>query len=71
MTDYLTFSDAIKNRRLDEFVEQEEMRGIGLANAKDLDRAFCAASQPITQKQPTGRTSRSPSRDGSAGKRTR
>lgn len=67
----LTLSEALRSGRLQDFIAQEEARGIGPVNAKKLDRALRAAGQPTTQKQSANRTSRSPSRDGSRGKRTR
>ncbi len=68
---YITLREALETGRLADFVQQEECRGVGPASVKDLDQALRAASQPATPKQSAGRTSRSLSHDGSAGKRTR
>lgn len=64
----LTLADALREGRLDEFIAQEEARGVGAADKADLDRALEAL---IKQPQSEDRTSRSASPDGSTGKRTR
>lgn len=64
----LSLSEAMKTGRLAEFVAQEEARGIGPANRADVDAAL---AKLIRQPQPANRTSRSASRGGSTGKRTR
>ena len=58
----LTLSEARKTGRLQEFIAQEEARGIGPAEKRDLDRLIATAVKP---KQSKGRTSRSASDDGS------
>lgn len=60
----LTLSEAIRNRRLTEFVAQEEARGIGPAERKKLDKAIEGL---IKQPQSKDQTLRSPSDDGSHG----
>lgn len=64
----ITLAEALKEGRLHEFVAQEEARGVGPAGRDDLDRALGAV---IRQPQSEDRTSRSASRGGSTGKRTR
>lgn len=64
----LTLADAVKSGRLTEFIAQEEQRGVGPINRAALDRAV---AKIVKAPQSIGRTSRSPSRDGSSGKRTR
>lgn len=64
----ITLAEALKEGRLHEFVAQEEARGVGPAERGDLDRALEAV---IRQPQSADRTSRSASRGGSTGKRTR
>lgn len=66
----LTLSDVLKAgdskaERLQEFIRQEESRGVGSANTADLELAIKLLA---TSKPPAGRTSRSPARDGSSGK---
>jgi hypothetical protein len=62
----LTLSEALKTGQIAEFVKQEEARGIGPADRKKLERAIKqVATTPLKR---SGRTSRSPSRDGSNGK---
>lgn len=68
MADRLTLAHALKNGRLDEFVAQEEARGIGPANRKSFDEAIKKLATTITPPRSKGRTSRSASRDGSSGK---
>jgi hypothetical protein len=61
----LSLSDAIKSKRLQDFIAQEEKRGIGPADSKELDKAIkLLATQPRSEDQ----TSRSTSRGGSRGK---
>jgi hypothetical protein len=62
----LTLTDAIKSGRLQEFVSQEENRGIGPVDRRKLDAAIKRlATTPLKS---AGRTSRSSSGDGSSGK---
>lgn len=61
----LTLSEAIKTKRLQEFIAQEEARGVQPADLKKFDKL---AARLIKEKPPKGRTSRSPSRAGSTGK---
>lgn len=61
----LTLSEAIRRGRLDEFIAQEEARGVGPIDKAELDAALAKA---IKSPQSADRTSRSPSRDGSTGK---
>jgi hypothetical protein len=64
----LTLSEAVKTGRLQEFIDQEEARGIGSIARSELDRTLAAMLKaPRLEDQ----TSRSPSRDGSTEKRTR
>jgi hypothetical protein len=58
----MTLLEAIKLGRLQEFVRQQEERGIVIPEA-DLDAAIESAIKPPLSKR---RTSSSPSRDGSA-----
>ena len=60
----LSLSEAIKLGRLEEFIAQAERDGVGPANEADFDRAV---RRLATQRQSEGRTSRSPSDDGSTG----
>lgn len=62
----LTLSDAIKTGKLQEFIKQEEARGIGPAQSRDLEKAIKIISTTPTQSE--DRTSRSPSRAGSSEK---
>jgi len=64
----LGLTQALREGRLREFIAQEEARGVGPADLRDLDRALAAV---ITTPQSADRTSRSPSGGGSTGKRTR
>lgn len=64
----MTLAEALSSGRLDEFIAQEEARGVGPADKAGLDRALAAL---IKQPQSEDRTSRSASPDGSTGKRTR
>jgi hypothetical protein len=62
----MTLSNALKSGRLREFIEQEEARGIGPANTKEVDAAIKALAATLPQSE--DRTSRSSSDDGSNGK---
>lgn len=64
----LTLAEALKTGRLQDFIAQEEARGIGAASRKDFDRLIGAAVRPPPE---ADQTSRSPSNDGLTGKRTR
>ena len=64
----LTLAEAIKNGRLQDFIAQEETRGIGPVGRAELDLAIAAL---IKAPQSEDQTSRSPSGGGSTGKRTR
>jgi hypothetical protein len=64
----LTLSEAVKTGRLQEFIAQEEARGIGSIDRADLDRAL---AKVIKAPRSEDQTSHSPSRDGSTGKQTR
>lgn len=64
----ITLADAVRTGRLDEFIAQEEARGVGPADTADLGRALEAL---IKQPQSEDQTSRSASPDGSTEKRTR
>ena len=64
----LTLKKALKSNLLEEFIAQEEARGIGGANKADFEAALRAVAKPP---QSEDQTSRSPSGDGSTGKRTR
>lgn len=64
----LSLSEALKADRLQEFIAQEEKRGVGPANQKQFDRAVKAiATRPRSEDQ----TSRSRAPGSSTGKRTR
>lgn len=60
----ISLRTAIRDGRLDEFVQQEEARGVGPASREDLDAAL---ARLIKSEQSEDRTSRSPSGDGSDG----
>jgi len=64
----LTFSEAVKTGKLQEFIVQEEARGVGPVDRAEFDRVL---ANVIKAPQSEGQTSRSPSRGGSTGKRTR
>lgn len=64
----LTLAEAIKTGRLRDFVAQEEARGIKAANANAYARAL---ETIIKAPQEEDQTSRSLSRGGSSGKKTR
>ncbi len=61
----LSLSKAIKNRRLQDFIAQEEARGIKPASEQELMATIGAAIKPP---QLEDQTSRFPSRDDSSGK---
>lgn len=61
----LTLSQALEESRLSEFVEQEEKRGIGPADRKELKRLLRRAAK---SRQSEDQTSRSACGDGSSGK---
>lgn len=61
----LTLSEAIKTGRLQDFIAQEEARGVEPVTGSELDRALKTVIKPP---QSEDRTSRSASRDGSTGK---
>ena len=58
----LSLSDALKEGRLDEFIAQEEARGVGPIDRADFDAAL---AKVVKAPQSKGRTSRSSSGDGS------
>ena len=64
----LTLSKALKECRLEEFIQQEEARGVKPVKSSKLDHAL---SRVIKSGQSEDQTSRSASRDGSTGKQTR
>ena len=64
----LTLKDAIKAGNLEAFIAQAEADGVGKADAKRMYAALTEAAKPQQSKR---QTSRSPSGDGSRGKRTR
>jgi hypothetical protein len=61
----LTLSTAIKTKRLQEFIAQEEARGVPPANLKEFQDL---AKRLIKDTPQAGQTSRSPGRGGSSGK---
>lgn len=61
----LTLAKAISEGRLDEFVAQEEARGVGPISEAKFDET---ASTVIRAPQSGDQTSGSPRRDGSSGK---
>jgi hypothetical protein len=64
----LTLKDAIKAGNLEAFIAQAEAEGVGAADAK---RMFATLSEAAKPQQSKRQTSRSPTGDGSHGKRTR
>jgi hypothetical protein len=64
----LTLKDAIRDKRLAEFIAQEEARGLSHADIAKLEAALAAAIKPQRSKS---QTSRSRAGDSSPGKRTR
>ena len=61
----LTLAYALKRGRLEEFIAQEEARGVGPADMAKLDALLRTASRP---QQSEDRTSHSRGRGGSTGK---
>lgn len=61
----LSLSQAIREKRLDEFIEQAEASGIGPVATAKLDRAL---AKVITSPPEGDQASGSPRRDGSSGK---
>ena len=66
--DRLTLTKALKTGRLEAFVSEQEMANPAGADAKTFTKTMKAAVKPQQSKR---QTSRSPSSDGSRGKRTR
>lgn len=64
----INLKEAIAEGRLDEFVQQAEASGVGPISQADFD---AAATKVIKSGQSEDQTSRSVSRGGSTGKRTR
>jgi hypothetical protein len=64
----LTLAAALKSDRLDDFIAQEEARGVGPIDRAELDHAL---AKMIKAPQSKDQTSHSPLRDDSTGKRTR
>lgn len=68
----LTLRDAVASGRLEDFIRQEEARGVGPADTREFDAAVvsCAVGtrDTITPPRSAGQTSHSPSRGGSVGK---
>jgi hypothetical protein len=62
----LTLTEAIKTDRLREFIKQEEARGVGPAQSRDVDKAIKILATTPTQSG--DRTSHPTSRGGSRGK---
>lgn len=60
----ISLSQAIKEGRLSDFVDQAERDGIGPADRGMFDAIVKRSTEP----QPSDRTSRSPARGGSRGK---
>jgi hypothetical protein len=61
----LTLSEALRTKRLQEFIAQEEACGVASAKLKEFEDL---AARLIKDTQPANQTSRSPGRDGSIGK---
>lgn len=64
----LSLAEAQRLGRLDEFIAQEEARGIGPIERADFDAAL---AKVVKEPRSKSRTSRSASRDGSSGTETR
>jgi hypothetical protein len=64
----LTLAEALKTKRLQDFIAQEEARGVGPVDRAELERAF---AKVIKAPQSKDQTSHSPLHDDSTGKRTR
>jgi hypothetical protein len=65
----LTLSEAIKSGRLQEFIAQEEARGVGPIDRAEFDALLIATLAKAPQSK--DRTSRSSSGDGSSGRKNR
>ena len=63
-----TLKETLSKNRLEEFIAQEEARGVGPVSRADFDALNVAL---IKAPQSRGRTSRSSSGGGSTGKKTR
>jgi hypothetical protein len=61
----LSLSEAMESGRLQEFIAQEEARGVGPISEAEFN---ATASAVIRTRQPADQTSGSPRRDGSRGK---
>jgi len=64
----LSLREALASDRLEDFIAQEEARGVGPADSEEVMEAIEAVARPP---QSEDQTSRSPSRDGSNEKRIR
>jgi hypothetical protein len=64
----LTLSEAAKTGRLQQFIAEQEARGVGPINRADFDSLLGKAAKSPQSK---GQTSHSPSGGSSTGKRTR
>jgi hypothetical protein len=64
----LSLSEAVKSKRLQEFIAQEEARGVGSIDRAEFDLLLAKA---VKSPQSKDQTSRSPLPDDSTGKRTR
>lgn len=64
----ISLAEALKNASLDDFIAQEELRGIGPIDRSPFDALIAAL---IKAPQSEDQTSHSPSGDGSSGKKTR
>lgn len=64
----ITLAAVKSQKQLEQFIAQEEARGVGPASLTDLDRALSTLIKPT---QSEDQTSRSSWRGGSTGKRTR
>jgi hypothetical protein len=60
----LSLREALAHGKIQDFIAQEEARGVGPVDSDELDRALAAAARPTRSED---RTSRSSSRDGSRG----
>jgi hypothetical protein len=60
---HITFKEAVKTGQLQQFIAQEEARGIGAIERLELDAAIAEALKKIRANR---RTQQSPSRNGSA-----
>lgn len=64
----LSLAQAVKENRLPEFISQQESLGVGAINRSEFDSVV---KEAVTQPQSQDRTSGSPVRGGSSGKKTR